>query len=407
VWLQFAEGAGFERWRPFVEAFDTDLGRLPILVVVAQSDLETARRIFPNYLSMAAPVDEQQAMRSAFKTVRPGDAVYLGNRAGAPRWLALLCQRRGKEFFVVEEEYAGTSRIDGEIPIGNSYRLSRLDPTVEGHAGSGSEDPSIRTFSPAPTTADVAAREVAAAILERRRNLAKARKSATSNPRKGPLGFRVKFCIGQFHSRRIASLDALNERLGRPDTIACLGSGPSAEHPQLLDLHFDRLFRVNLRWLDRDFLDDPDVIFTWRSDVGRVKRRAILGFRDVATERQSIVNRFPRQVLGPRLEYFTIIRLPLLLNDWLGDFTPTTGALMLDVAAALRPKRLIIAGFDLFLHPEGAYPGDTVTKNAYNPFHVRQDDVSFIARVLQDFEGDIVIVGDILREHLAAKGITP
>jgi len=45
----------------------------------------------------------------------------------------------------------------------------------------------------------------------------------------------------------IANLAALRSRLGSPDSILCLGNGPSSESAQVPKA-FDRLFRVNWIW---------------------------------------------------------------------------------------------------------------------------------------------------------------
>jgi hypothetical protein len=113
--------------------------------------------------------------------------------------------------------------------------------------------------------------------------------------------------------------------------------------------------------------------------------------------------RYPRHIFGPVLEYFTLQRLPLILNQWPVDFRPSTGAAMIEVAAALRPKRMIIAGFDLFMHRDGAYGGDKKTANDFDYTHDRETEIACMNRVLAAFDGDVVIIGDILRERLAAK----
>src|SRR5262249_45967231 len=82
-------------------------------------------------------------------------------------------------------------------------------------------------------------------------------------------------------TRRLRSWPALRERWGEPDTILCLGNGPSSEDPRLCGLRFDRLFRVNWRWVGRGFLDRPDVIITGDSRTLRHAPRAVLGFRTV------------------------------------------------------------------------------------------------------------------------------
>jgi 3-deoxy-D-manno-octulosonic-acid transferase len=75
---------------------------------------------------------------------------------------------------------------------------------------------------------------------------------------------------GQFllatRSQRLHTLDALREQLGHPDTILCLGNGPSSEAPCLGRIAYDALFRVNWRWVGRGRFTRPDVVFTGDRD---------------------------------------------------------------------------------------------------------------------------------------------
>src|SRR5690606_20386372 len=59
----------------------------------------------------------------------------------------------------------------------------------------------------------------------------------------GRLGFltRRKF-------ERIESIPKLHERLGAPETILCLGNGPSCEDPEIKRRLWDACFRVNHSW---------------------------------------------------------------------------------------------------------------------------------------------------------------
>ena len=69
---------------------------------------------------------------------------------------------------------------------------------------------------------------------------------------------------------------------------------------------------------------------------------------------------------------------------------------MIAVAAALKPKRLVIAGVDLFQHPEGSYPGDKKTPNAYTPAHTLDKELAFMLFHLEQFGGEVVIIGEAL-----------
>ena len=157
-------------------------------------------------------------------------------------------------------------------------------------------------------------------------------------------------------ARRVDSLAALRGMLGACDTILCLGNGPSSEGPDIRDIRFDVLFRVNCRWMDRGGPDRPQVVFTGDSSCLRAVRGAIIGFRTVEEERRLLA----RRLLGGRwrpLSYLTVERLPVSMAERRWPARPTNGAAMVATAAALAPRRLIIAGIDLFQHPDGAYPG--------------------------------------------------
>ena len=72
---------------------------------------------------------------------------------------------------------------------------------------------------------------------------------------------------------------------------------------------------------------------------------------------------------------------------------------MLATAVALQPKRLIVAGMDLFQHPAGSYPGDSTTPNAYTVLHDRDTELAFILSRLDRFEGELTILSEILDGH--------
>src|SRR3546814_318572 len=74
---------------------------------------------------------------------------------------------------------------------------------------------------------------------------------------------------------RYDDVPALREALGHPDTILCLGNGPSSEDPDVAKVRYDALFRVNSLWLKRGFLTTPDMVFTGSSStqIGRASCR--------------------------------------------------------------------------------------------------------------------------------------
>jgi 3-deoxy-D-manno-octulosonic-acid transferase len=200
-------------------------------------------------------------------------------------------------------------------------------------------------------------------------------------------------------ARRIGSLEELRDRLGEPETILCLGNGPSSEDAELDGIKHDCLFRVNWRWRERGRFNRPDVVFTGdRTTLSRCGR-CLFGFRTLAEELSILGRHFFS--LRRRVSYFTTERLPLWVNDaW--SARPTNGAVMIAVAAALQPKRLVIAGIDLFQHAEGAYPGGAGV-NRYASVHERAVELGIIRRALAEFRGEVVLIGPPLREALAEK----
>ena len=74
---------------------------------------------------------------------------------------------------------------------------------------------------------------------------------------------------------------------------------------------------------------------------------------------------------------------------------------MVAAAMRLRPSRLIIAGIDLYRHPDGKYPGATAEENRYDDIHHRDVDLAFIRMALDQFGGEVTILSDQLRSALA------
>jgi len=205
----------------------------------------------------------------------------------------------------------------------------------------------------------------------------------------------------------LESLDDLAAALDHPRVIACLGNGPSSEDPELAAITADAVFRVNHSWVGRPApqaaLARPQMIFTGKRDTlkaygqptiyglqsGTAARRIML--RAVGIPRPPAADgrrrqRIPLFVAGDRLENF-------------GPYLPTNGAVALATAVALAPERLVVAGMDLFSDPRGSYPGDTTTPNAYTVAHDRDAEAEFILRTLAACPGEVVIVGEVLRQR--------
>jgi hypothetical protein len=191
-------------------------------------------------------------------------------------------------------------------------------------------------------------------------------------------------------------LEQVRRALGDPETILCLGNGPSSEDPRLEEVAYDALFRVNHSWMHRPVLTEPDVVFTGGYSTMRVLKKPIFGLQHQTGEMVLLATRGPFSPLHP-LRYFSMARVGSHLEDfdW-GDHRPTNGSAMIAMAVALRPKRLIIAGVDLFRHPDGSYPGDTTTPNAYTPAHSSDKELAFMFHHLDRLQGEVVIFGEIL-----------
>jgi hypothetical protein len=197
--------------------------------------------------------------------------------------------------------------------------------------------------------------------------------------------------------RRYQDERELKERLKSPKVVLCLGNGPSSEDPMLENMKYDALFRVNHSWLKRKVLADPDVVFTGGRPTMRAVHGSIFGLPTSDSEERLMLVRAYHPLAG-RTEFFNVSDVTASLGqfDW-GHLRPTNGANMLAAAVSLKPDKLVVAGIDLFQHPEGSYPGDALTPNAYSPGHSRETELNYILQLFSEFGGEIVIVGEILR----------
>jgi len=199
--------------------------------------------------------------------------------------------------------------------------------------------------------------------------------------------------------RRYSTIEELRETLGAPNTILCLGNGPSSEDPALAEMKYDALFRVNHSWLKRGLLTKTDVVFVGGKSTIRVLSRPIFGFQTkYAEERFAEIRSLSRIFVPARFFDANDMTAELRAFPW-GTSRPTNGASMMAVAVALQPARLIVAGIDLFQHQGGSYPGDTVTPNAYSPGHNRDTELSFLLKLLSNYHGDLTIIGEVLRSE--------
>jgi len=200
--------------------------------------------------------------------------------------------------------------------------------------------------------------------------------------------------------RGIVGWDALRERLRNPEMILCVGNGPSCEDTRLLELRYESLFRVNWRWFDRGVLTRPDMVF-----VGDLRTTArvsgcVFGFRTIAWESEVLLRHLLLNLRPTRIEYFTFERVSPLLSDDRWPALPTNGIVLVATAVGLRPKRIIIAGMDLYSDPRGRYPGDIVSDNNYPQMHSRAVEVRVLNTVLSNFAGEVTILSESLRRAL-------
>jgi len=203
-------------------------------------------------------------------------------------------------------------------------------------------------------------------------------------------------------ARRYDSLEDLRQALGDPQTILCLGNGPSSEDPAVGGVAHDCLFRVNDLWLKRGLLVRPDMVFTGSKGTLALVRGAIFGLHTVKSEGRLLVAPLLRPVRWG-FRYATIERFGLFLSEprW-DDMRPTNGAIMLATAVALQPARLVISGVDLFSHPAGTYPGDTRTPNAYTPGHNAESELALLLEALSRYQGELTILSPALLERWQA-----
>ncbi len=193
---------------------------------------------------------------------------------------------------------------------------------------------------------------------------------------------------------RIESLDEFRDRLGNPGCIMALGNGPSSEDPRVLRASYDALFRVNHSWLHRGFFDHADVVFTLRrATVKEHKAPTIFTFQTTEGEENM---RLKCLTIRGKIHYTVAECLGSITLSDFGIYRPTNGAVMLSTAVALRPRKLIVGGIDLFSHPAGSYPGDTSVRNAYSLTHDRDTELRFILRKLSQFDGELEIISEVL-----------
>jgi hypothetical protein len=209
------------------------------------------------------------------------------------------------------------------------------------------------------------------------------------------------FLIDLLGGRRVASLTDLRARLRGPKTIICLGNGPSSENPKLADYAEATLFRVNWIWRQRGWMTEPDLVFTVDPDPPGRGKRPIIAF-PTGTIGRPVLMRHALRLQPPKAGYMFLDMLEPPLADFAAATVPTNGALMIAVAATLQPERIIVAGIDLYRHPQGRYPGDKAALDGYSREHSADMDLGLIRNAFSGFSGEVIILSENLRKALDA-----
>lgn len=201
-------------------------------------------------------------------------------------------------------------------------------------------------------------------------------------------------------ARRIPDLESLRQRLRCPEVILCVGNGPSSEDPAVLDVAHDCLMRVNHRWLERGVLTRPDMVFVGDLSTTLVLPPSVFGFRVIAKEHEVLLRHLLFGFRLAQIEHFTLERVPSVLDTLALPANPTNGALMVATAALLQPRRIVIAGVDLYADPRGRYPGGSTIQNAYPPANARAVDLAFMERALSAYRGEVQVLSPSLDRAL-------
>ena len=387
--------AAFAALRATISLIEARDSRIKLILSSAEPDvLAWLQQQFPAARVIPLPFSNRLSIGLYLRrlNIRAAAFVETGNRPVNRTLLASLRRRaigvvalsaRGKEF----------------LPVGGLLRAASEAVVVIGdgagmHARSGDE----RHLTDAETV-DMLAAMLARDLKALREGSALGRIVAQV-PLKIARSSRWRDVI-KWRVRRYRDERELKERLKSPKVILCLGNGPSSEDPMLENMKYDALFRVNHSWLKRKLLANPDVVFTGGRPTMRAVRASIFGLPTPDSEERLMLVRAYHPFAG-RTEFFNVSDVTANLKqfDW-GHLRPTNGANMLAAAIALKPEKLVVAGIDLFQHPEGSYPGDVSTPNAYSPGHSRETELDYVLQLFSEFRGEIVIIGDILRTHWA------
>jgi hypothetical protein len=414
IWIVSSLAVGPDRLAPLLDALATHYPRVDLAISLPGAGAMASG--FPaSARAVRRPLERLRSWRRALTVMDTRVVLHIGALAPADKPMLDAAAARAAPVILLDPALfgaegrlvlrgAGAPRLDG--PYDRAYVASQSARAGLSEAGIDGERIEVLTAG----DPGAAGRAVAAAIREdMRRDQKLARGEAQPLRRRAEVWLRHSYGNGLLRAifaRRLPrydSIEALREALGRPETILCLGNGPSSADPALAELAHDCLFRVNHLWLERGLLTEADMVFTGgRGTIERVPR-SIFGLLSRESEGRLLIHLL-RKSLRSRVSLVTIERLDLFLNEppWC-DLRPTNGAAMLAVATALQPPRLIISGVDLFSHPAGTYPGDTKTPNAYTPGHDAESELEILFAALSDYRGELVILSEALKKAWEAR----
>ncbi|MCZ6840003.1 MAG: hypothetical protein O7G13_12095 [Alphaproteobacteria bacterium] len=393
LWLIGNKLEPFEAMAATIEATTSRFPRLRILLSSYDSSLSARlSRRFPNCRVLAPPPDNGFFVRLFLQRCDVRVAAFLEPEGDVPAALLTTLKHRAVTTLAISAR--GAARLaPGRRMAAVCESLIEIADT---EANVGADDVRHRHLTTRQTVELLG--ELLARDLKQLRQLNRERRglgagilALARNP--------IWRWMTSWRLERYSSISELRDALGAPDTILCLGNGPSSEDPILPTMKYDALFRVNHSWLNRGILTKPDVVFTGGKPTMRAVRNAIFGFQTGDAEERFAVIRGVTSLVA-RARFFNANEMTGTLRSYVwGALRPTNGASMLAVAVALRPARLIVAGIDLFQHQSGTYPGDMVTPNAYSPGHSRDTELDFLLNLFSIYDGELSIVGEALRSE--------
>lgn len=389
LWIIGDDRAGFEAFAPTIAAVSNRYDRLSVLLSARDAALRAwlAER-FPSCRVLPLPCG--LGVRSYLKRCDIRVAVFLEPVREVPRGLASGLRRRAITTL--------SGGVGGSPPQLGPRLAAACEARIEVDPGAMPQAASAGPRGmPVQAVVDLLGEMLARDLKPLRR-------------RRRGIGWMISDLTRDAHWRRLLAwrliryddLDALRAALHSPQTILCLGNGPSSEDPALDTIGYDAMFRVNHGWQQRGKFTAPDVVFTGGKPSMRAVGSAIFGLQTPdAAARFATVRTFNPAFRRSRFFDAHDLAPSLRAFDW-GVLRPTNGAVMLAVAVALQPARLVIAGVDLFRHQAGSYPGDVTTPNAYSPGHSLESELAFLLELFDRYTGELVIVSDALRAEWEA-----